>query len=482
MASRSLVQRARRAVDFSRSWAISRSTCSRRSFEFVSVSRLRAARSISSEVASRSSASISAGYGADLNRERSCGFVDEVDGLVGEEAVGDVAVREGGGGDDGRVADADLVMRFVALFQAAQDRDGVLNVGLADVDDLEAALESGVLLDVLLVLIQRGCADGTELAAGEGRLEHVGGVDGAFGCAGADQRVQLIDEQDDSPVRLLDFFQDRFEAVFKLAAILCAGQHGAQVEGDNALVAQDVGHIAVDDAAREAFDDGCFANARLADEHGIVLGPTREDLNDTANFFVAPDDGVELAAAGQFREVLRVFLQGLVFCFGVLVGHTLTAAHGGEAFEDRIVRRSHGGEQELRAVILEARKGEQQMLGGDVVVLELLGLFEGRLENLVEGVARAGLRRGAADFGQLADGFLRLDVELANRHTDFVEDGRNHALFVTEKHRQQMQRQNFGIAVFCGELAGVLHRLLRLHRKFVPTNCHEKPLRDQGLG
>ena len=42
------------------------------------------------------------GHGADLDGERGGGFVDEVDGLVGEEAVADVAMRERGGGNDGR--------------------------------------------------------------------------------------------------------------------------------------------------------------------------------------------------------------------------------------------------------------------------------------------------------------------------------------------------------------------------------------------
>jgi hypothetical protein len=36
-----------------------------------------------------------------------------------------------------------------------------------------------------------------QLAAGERRLEHVGRVDRALGRAGADERVQLVDEEDD---------------------------------------------------------------------------------------------------------------------------------------------------------------------------------------------------------------------------------------------------------------------------------------------
>src|SRR5581483_7622154 len=52
-----------------------------------------------------------------------------------------------------RIADAHLVMRLVALLQAAKDRDRVRDRGLADIHGGEAALERRVLLDVLAVLV-----------------------------------------------------------------------------------------------------------------------------------------------------------------------------------------------------------------------------------------------------------------------------------------------------------------------------------------
>ena len=124
----------------------------------------------------------------------------EIDRLVGQEAIGDVAMREHRRGDQGRVLDLDAVMDLVALAQAAQDADRVLDGRLADHDRLEAPLERGVLLDVLAVLVERGRADGVQLAAREHRLEHVGGVHRPFGGAGADDGVELVDEQDDLPL------------------------------------------------------------------------------------------------------------------------------------------------------------------------------------------------------------------------------------------------------------------------------------------
>ena len=97
---------------------------------------------------------------------------------------------------------------------------------------------------------------------------------------------------------VFDFFQDRLKAVFKFAAIFCSGQHGAEIERDYALVLEDFGHVAGNDALGEAFDDGGFAYAGLADEHGIIFRAPRKNLDHAADFFVAADHGIELAAAG----------------------------------------------------------------------------------------------------------------------------------------------------------------------------------------
>ena len=242
----------------------------------------------------------------------------EVDGLVGQEPAGEVAVGEHGGGDEGGVLDADAVVHLVALLEAAEDGDGVLDRRLADEDGLEPALEGGVLLDVGAVLVERGGADEAQLAAGEHRLDHVAGVHGPFGLAGADDGVQLVDEGDDLAVGVGDLLEHRLEALLELAAVLGAGHHRPEVEADQPLALQALGHVALDDAAGEALDDGRLADARLADEHRVVLGAARQHLDDPADLLVAADDRVELALAGGLGEVAPVLLEGLVALLGVL--------------------------------------------------------------------------------------------------------------------------------------------------------------------
>jgi hypothetical protein len=48
--------------------------------------------------------------------------------------------------------------------------------------------------------------------------------------------VQFVDEQDDLPLRIGHFFQERFETIFEFAAVLCAREHGSDVQGDNSFV------------------------------------------------------------------------------------------------------------------------------------------------------------------------------------------------------------------------------------------------------
>ena len=101
------------------------------------------------------------------------GLVHQVDRLVGQEAVGDVAVGERRRGDERAVGDPHAVVQLVFLLEPAQDRDRVLDRRLADEHRLEAPLQRGVLLDILAIFVERGRADAVQLAARQRGLEQV---------------------------------------------------------------------------------------------------------------------------------------------------------------------------------------------------------------------------------------------------------------------------------------------------------------------
>ena len=273
-------------------------------------------------------------------------------------------------------------------------------------DRLEAAFQGGVFFDVLAIFVERGGADAAQFAAGQGRLEQVGGVAAAFGPAGADDRVQLVDEED------------------HVAGVGCTSRSTALSRSSNSprnfvpatsapmssaitpLVLQAFGHVGVDDPQGQPFGDGRLAHARLADQHGVVLRAAREDLDHAADFLVAADHRIELALPGPLDQVDAVAFAGPGTCprafWSVDPG---AAADGLQRLEHFLV----GDGVELQDVLglrVDLRQRQQQMLGRDELVLHRVGLALGGFEHLVQLAAEL-RRRAAGDVGEMAQLGLR---------------------------------------------------------------------------
>jgi len=69
------------------------------------------------------------------------GLIDEIDGLVGQLAVGDIAVGEIGGTHQGLIGEFGPVVAFVLLPQSVEDLNRLGDSRLVHVDRLEAALQ-----------------------------------------------------------------------------------------------------------------------------------------------------------------------------------------------------------------------------------------------------------------------------------------------------------------------------------------------------
>ena len=333
------------------------------------------------------------GQRVDLDAQLRGGFVDEVDRLVGQEAPGEVAVGQHGGRDQSGVLDAHAVVHLVALLETPEDGDRVVDARLAHEHLLEPAFERGVLLDVLAVLVQGGGADHPQHAACEQRLEHVAGVHRAFGGARADDGVQLVDEGDHLALGVGDLLEHRLEPLLELTPVLGAGDHRTEVEADEPLVLQALGHVALDDAARQPFHDGGLAHAGLADEHRVVLGAARQHLDHPADLLVAPDDGIDLPGPRRLGEVAAVPLEGLVLLLRVLRRDPVAAS-------DLL----HRGEHLLTGDPEAVGQRQQEVLRGQVLVGEVGALPVRRVDHLLELSADA--RLPAVGLGQLADGVV----------------------------------------------------------------------------
>ena len=83
----------------------------------------------------------------------------------------------------------------------------------------------------------------------------------------------------------------------------------------------------------------------------------------------------------------------------------------------------------------------------------------------------------AGNFGQALDLAVGLAENGLRTDADLFQHGQNDAFFVFEQRRQQVQGQQFRIAVLGGELVAALHRFLRLHGEFFPTDRHKNSIR-----
>ena len=263
-------------------------------------------------------------------------------------------------------------------------------------------------------------------------FKQIRGVAAPFGAAGADDRVQFVDEED-HVARIGHFAEHGLEPLLEFAAELRAGHQGAHVEGDHPLVLEAFGHVGIDDSQGEPFGDGGFADARLADQHGVVLRPPRENLHDAADFLIAADHRIELSLPRPLDQIDAVAFQGLELALGRLIGHARAAADGLQHLEQFLV--GDGVElQDVFGLRVDLRKRQQQVFGRDELVLHGVGFALGGFEHLVEFPANL-RRRPARRAGEMAQFGLNDLVELSAIDADAFEDRPDDAVVFRKQRR-----------------------------------------------
>jgi hypothetical protein len=284
------------------------------------------------------------------------------------------------------------VVDLVALLQAAQDGDGVLDVRLVDQHLLEAPLQRRVLLDVLAVLVERGGADAVQLAAGQRGLEHVAGVHRALGLAGADHGVQLVDEQDDLPFLLGEVVEHGLQALLELAAELGAGDQRAHVQRQQALVFRPSGTSPL--------------TMRWARPSTMAVLPTPGSPISTGLFLVRrcstwmvrrisssrPMTGSSLPCSARSVRSMVYFSSAWRCSSAFGSFDRLAAAHLLDGLLDGALAGA-GLAQQLPSGALVLQRGEHEQLGADVLVVARLGELVGQVQQLAQGVGHARRRR-----------------------------------------------------------------------------------------
>ena len=294
---------------------------------------------------------------------------------------------------------------FIVGLQALENLDGFVHSRRLYHYFLEPAVERAVLFHDFGEFIHGRGSDALDFSAGKGGLEHICGIEAASGATGSDDSVELVDEQDEVGVGS-GRCDDGLDAFFEVAAVFGAGHHRSDVQRDDALFGQDGGNVAGGYAKGDAFDNGRFAHAGLADEHGIVFLAASEDFDDAANLRVAAHYRVQTAFCGGFREVVAEFFQGifLVFRLGFLLLRTvvvfdfvavvvllwLVAAGGGtedavflHPREDAAVVDAYRTEECLSVAAGGAAEGKQEMFGPGFGTFHSGSLHDGEAQDVL---------------------------------------------------------------------------------------------------
>ena len=244
------------------------------------------------------------------------GLVDEVDGLVRQETVCDVPLAQQHSLPQNTVGDLNSVIGFIVGGQTLENFDGILNGRFVHRHRLEAALQCAVLFDGFPIFVESGRADDLNFAAAEGGLQDIGGIHAALGIPGSYDIVDLIDHQDDI-AQLLHLVDKALHPLLELAAELGAGYQSRQIQQIDFLIPQLERYVPRHDPLSQPLGDGGLADARFADEAGIVLLAAVQDLNDPLDLLGAANHRIQLALLGLAVQGDAVALQKLPLPVGL---------------------------------------------------------------------------------------------------------------------------------------------------------------------
>src|SRR5215212_6973808 len=257
----------------------------------------------------------------------------------------------------------------------------------------------------------------------------------------ADERVELVDEQD-RVVRVPELLDDLLEALLELAAVLRPGDERTDVEGQHALVEQDVRHVPGDDPMGEPFGDRGLADTRLADQCRVVLRLPTEDLDDPLDLLLPTDDGIELARARGLGQVDPERVHGRRLGAALrLLGRPDARALRQDA-DDLVANLVEVDAERLEDArgdaLALADEAEEQVLRADVVVAEAARLVDRELDHALRA-------RGQADLADnrtvtAADDELDGRADLRQLDVHVLEDAGGDALALTNETEQEMLR------------------------------------------
>ncbi len=194
-------------------------------------------------------------------------------------------------------------MLFQYGCEATDHQDCFFLGRLIHLNHLEAARERGIFFEIFLIFRPRSSRDGAQSAPGKSGFEQVCGITLSSRTSRPDQRVRLVDEQNDWFRRRLNFINHLAQSILELPFHARAGLQQAKIQGPQTDPFESRRNIARRDPLGKPFDDCGFAHTGFAGKDRIILPPTHQDINDLSNLLIPAQDRVDLPFSSLFSEV-----------------------------------------------------------------------------------------------------------------------------------------------------------------------------------
>src|SRR5205814_1377561 len=208
--------------------------------------------------------------------------------------------------------------------------------------------------------------------------------------------------------------------------------------------------VAISDALAKPFHNGGLADARLPNEHRIILGAAAQDLDHALEFTFTANQRIKLIIHGGLGQVARElgkqgrFTGSAALGLGLFLGAARQFLADGAQTQATLVQDFSG------KAFLFAQQSQQQMFGADVLMAEALSLFSSISQYALAFIAERKIN-GRGDL--LPDGGMAFNL-FTDRLDRSVrpQEAVGQSLILT----QQAQQQMFGLNIRRAKLAGLI--------------------------
>src|SRR5690606_7253604 len=126
------------------------------------------------------------------------------------------------------IGNCDTMVLFVVRFKSLEYSNCILSLWLRNDDRLKTTLKCRIFLDIFSILFKGRCANKTNFASCQCRLQHICSIERALCSTSTYKQVELIDKHD-YVFLILKFGNNLLQTVFKLTTILRTGDHTREI-------------------------------------------------------------------------------------------------------------------------------------------------------------------------------------------------------------------------------------------------------------